>query len=87
MPNIPLFGEGNSNPLQNSCLGSPMDRGTWQGTVHVDTKESDTKQQQHSFLFILMSVGSESIPTFTFLIFYILNYFSHRGLSILLIFL
>ena len=26
--------EGNSNPLQYSCLGSPMDRGAWQATVH-----------------------------------------------------
>ena len=26
-------GEGNGNPLQYSCLGSPMDRGTWQATV------------------------------------------------------
>ena len=22
-------GEGNGNPLQYSCLGNPMDRGTW----------------------------------------------------------
>jgi len=27
-------GEGNSNPLQCSCLGNPMDRGAWQITVH-----------------------------------------------------
>ena len=27
-------GEGNSNPLQYSCLGNPMDRGAWQATVH-----------------------------------------------------
>ena len=27
-------GEGNSNPLQYSSLGNPMDRGTWQATVH-----------------------------------------------------
>ena len=27
-------GEGNDDPLQYSCLGSPMDRGTWQATVH-----------------------------------------------------
>jgi len=26
-------GEGNSNPLQYSCLKNPMDRGTWQATV------------------------------------------------------
>ena len=25
---------GNSNLLQYSCLKSPMDRGTWQATVH-----------------------------------------------------
>ena len=31
-------GEGNSNPLQCSCLENPMDRGTWQGTVHGVTK-------------------------------------------------
>ena len=27
-------GEGNGNLLQYSCLGNPMDRGTWQATVH-----------------------------------------------------
>ena len=27
-------GKGNGNPLQFSCLGSPMDRGAWQATVH-----------------------------------------------------
>ena len=27
-------GEGNGNPLQYSCLGSPMDRGAWWVTVH-----------------------------------------------------
>ena len=26
--------EGNGNPLQYSCLENPMDRGTWQATVH-----------------------------------------------------
>ena len=31
-------GEGNGNPLQYSCLGNPMDRGTWQATVHGATK-------------------------------------------------
>ena len=32
---------GNGNPLQYSCLGNPMDRGTWHVTVHGATKESD----------------------------------------------
>ena len=27
-------GEGNGNPLQYSCLGNSMDRGTWWATVH-----------------------------------------------------
>ena len=30
--------EGNGNPLQYSCLGSPMDRGAWWATVHGVTK-------------------------------------------------
>ena len=35
-------GEGNSNPLYNSCLRNPMDKGDWQAIVHGVTKESDT---------------------------------------------
>ena len=31
-------GEGNSNPLQDSCLENPMDRGVWQATVHGGRK-------------------------------------------------
>ena len=27
-------GVGNGNPFQNSCLKNPMDRGSWQSTVH-----------------------------------------------------
>ena len=26
--------QGNGNPLQYPCLGNPMDRGTWQATIH-----------------------------------------------------
>ena len=33
--------EGNGNPLQYSCLGNPIDRGSWQATVHGVTKELD----------------------------------------------
>ena len=35
-------GEGNGNPLQYSCLGSPMERGFWEVTAHGITKELDT---------------------------------------------
>ena len=31
-------GEGNGNPLQYSCLGNPMDRGTWWATVYGVTR-------------------------------------------------
>ena len=31
-------GEENSNPLQDSCLETPMDKGAWWATVHGDTK-------------------------------------------------
>ena len=38
--NIP--GEGDSNPLQNSCLENPMDRGSWWAAVHGVAKELNT---------------------------------------------
>ena len=38
-------GEGNGNPLQDSCLENTMDRGTCWTIVHEVTKESDTTEQ------------------------------------------
>ena len=38
-------GEGNGNPLQDSCLGNLMDRGAWHATVHGVAKESDMTEQ------------------------------------------
>ena len=36
---IEIFpGRGHGNPLQDSCLENPMDRGAWQATVHRVTK-------------------------------------------------
>ena len=34
-------GGGNGNPLQYSCLGNPMYRGTWWATVHGAAKKAD----------------------------------------------
>ena len=31
----------NGNPLQYSCLGNPMDRGSWWATVHGVAKVSN----------------------------------------------
>ena len=43
---IPGWGKsprvGNGNPLQYSCLENPMDRGTWQATVH-EIKKTQTR--------------------------------------------
>ena len=44
-------GEGNSNPLQYSCLGNPMDRGVWQGPWGC--KELDTTECVHTHSGIL----------------------------------
>ena len=38
-------GEGNSYPVQYSCLKNSMDRGTWWATVHGVTEETDTTEQ------------------------------------------
>ena len=40
-------GEGNGNPLQYSCLGNPMDRGSWWATVH-GVAESGTTEHTHT---------------------------------------
>jgi len=38
--------KGNGNPLQYSCLGNPMGRGTWWATVHGFAKEYDSGTKQ-----------------------------------------
>ena len=47
-------GEGNSNPLQYSWLGNPMDRGAWRATVHgvarVEHNWTTQQLQQQSYL-------------------------------------
>ena len=41
-------GEGNSNPLQCSCLESPLDRGAWWATVHGVTVLDRTERLTHT---------------------------------------
>ena len=45
------LGEGNGNPLQYFCLEDPMDRGTWQATVHRVAESDPTKQLNFHFSF------------------------------------
>ena len=43
-------GEGNGNPLQYSCLESPLDGGVWQATVHGVAK-SRTRLSDFTFTY------------------------------------
>ena len=44
------LGEGNNNPLQYSCLGNPIDRGTWQAIVHGAAKSQTRLKQPNTLL-------------------------------------
>ena len=39
-------GEGNSNPVHNSCLENPMDSGTWRASVHGVAKTVEPGELQ-----------------------------------------
>ena len=50
-------GGGNGNPLQYSCLGTPMDRGAWQARVHGVEKEWDATERLNNNNEMLRTVG------------------------------
>ena len=41
-------GGGHGNPLPDSCLESPVDRGAWQATVHGVTKSQTRLKRAHT---------------------------------------
>ena len=41
--------EGNSNPLQFSCLGNPMDREAWRAPLHGVASELDMDEQLSNY--------------------------------------
>ena len=43
-----VFGEGNGNPLQYSCLKNPMERGAWWATVQKVAELDMTEQLTHT---------------------------------------
>ena len=47
-------GGGNDNPLQYSCLESPMDRGAWWVTVHGVSKSQTWLSTHTAFWYILL---------------------------------
>ena len=63
---IPGFGrppgEGNGNPLQNSCLDNSTDREAWWPTIFGDAKSQTWLSEEHStFTFLSLSYHS-SLP-------------------------
>ena len=51
-------GGGNGNPLQYSCLGSPMDRGAWWAAVH-GVAECQTRLSDFTFTFHFHALEKE----------------------------
>ena len=52
------IGEGNSNPLQYSCLENPMGRGAWWAAVHGVAK-SQTRLSDFTFIFHFPALEKE----------------------------
>ena len=42
-------GERNGNPLQYSCLGSPMDRGAWQATIYGVSSDMIVQLSEYTY--------------------------------------
>ena len=53
-----LFGEGNSTPLQYSCLENPIDGGAWKAAVHGVAK-SWTRLSDFTFTFHFHALEKE----------------------------
>ena len=56
------LGKGNGNPLQYSCLESPMDRGAWQATVHGVTRgghDLATKPPPEKKVLVLVNIQAK----------------------------
>ena len=62
-------GEGNSNPLQYSCLENPMDRGAWRAIVHGVAKsrtqlcDSHTRTRTHTYILDFKLFCRQSLET------------------------
>ena len=58
-------GEGNGNLFQYSCLGKPMEKGTWGTIVHGGHKKAGydlvTKQQRKTILICKFDMGRDKM--------------------------
>ena len=57
-PSVDAHGEGNSNPLQYSCLENPIDGGAWWATVH-GLAQSQTQLSYFTFTFHFHALEKE----------------------------
>jgi len=53
-------GEGKGNPFQYSCLGNPVDRGSWWAAVHEVTELDMTEQLLFTIPPIYMGESQEN---------------------------
>ena len=53
-------GGGHDNPLQYSCLENPMDRRTWQATVHRVAKSQTQLKRLSMHTYLLYNVAFAS---------------------------
>ena len=60
---FPLIGEGNSNPLQYSCLENSMDRGAWWATVHGVAKSRTQLRDYHFPLILALNAMAKTLTT------------------------
>ena len=56
-------GEGNGNPLQYSCRGNPMDRGTWWATIYGVAK-SRTRLSDFTSLWLINDTKTAEVDWF-----------------------
>ena len=61
-----IFGKGNGNPFQYSCLKNPMDRGAWWTTVH-EVAKSQTWLNDFTFTFYFHALKKEMATHFSVL--------------------
>ena len=60
---ISIFGEGNSNPLQYSCLENPRAGGTWWATVYgVAQSQTQLKQLSSSSSYLIVREENKGLP-------------------------